>query len=191
MKLYSCCNCCKLCSLSHIHLSKPRVALLTLTKWLLPGKTNPNVALHTPEIRFVTNHLVSWSEKIQKTERGTQNSTSLVTQLPKKVTRMQMTHHVTWYTHCTKAFFTFAMSFSSSVNSTSDVTPPVRKAHGLPGADFHKTLYTEFHLKRTIHIGITERNSITPLTEGAVYCADYQYTQYISHPPNSIPAQLH
>jgi hypothetical protein len=71
--------------------------------------------------------------------------------------------HVPWYTHCTMAFFTFSMSFSSSVNSKCDVTSPVRKAYGgLPGTNFHKTLHAQFHPNSTTHFERTERNSVTP-----------------------------
>jgi len=65
---------------------------------------------------------------------------------------------------------------SEKHQTTHNLTSPVRKAYGLRGADFHKTLYTGFHPNRTIHFESTERNAITPLTEDAVYCADCQHT---------------
>jgi hypothetical protein len=80
-------------------------------------------------------------------------------------------------------------SFSSSVNSKCYVTSPVRKAYGLPGTDFHTTLYTEFHLNRTIHLESMERNSFTPLTEDAHYQHTHKHSTRVA--TSSIAAQLH
>ena len=113
---------------------------------------------------------------MRKSEQFTQNSTTLghvIAQAIKETgngTPCDVVHILV-----PRRFFTFSMSFSSSANSSRDLTSSVRQADGLPGADLHKTLYTESAPNMTVHFGSTEGNLITPLTGYTAYCADYQY----------------